>query len=49
MIDRLRRWPDLHVYHYAAYETVAMKRLMGKHGTREDEVGDRTLTCERAS
>ena len=45
VIDRLRRWPDLHVYHYAAYETVAMKRLMGKHGTREDEV-DRLLRGE---
>jgi len=45
VMARLRRWPDLHVYHYAAYETVAMKRLMGKHGTREDEV-DRLLRGE---
>ncbi len=35
------RWlrdPDMHIYHYAAYETTAMKTLMGKYGTREDEV-----------
>lgn len=25
---RLERWPDLHVYHYAAYEPSALKRLM---------------------
>lgn len=30
--------PDLHVYHYAPYETTAIKRLMGVHGTREREV-----------
>ncbi|HYD10710.1 MAG TPA: TM0106 family RecB-like putative nuclease [Acidimicrobiales bacterium] len=45
VMARLARWPDLHVYHYAAYETVAMKRLMSKHGTREDEV-DRLLRGE---
>jgi uncharacterized protein len=35
------RWtadPGMHVYHYAAYETTAIKRLMGKYGTREDKV-----------
>jgi predicted RecB family nuclease len=37
------RWQtdrSLHVYHYAPYEVTAMKRLMGKHGTREDQVDD---------
>jgi predicted RecB family nuclease len=38
--ERLRRWPDLHVYHYAAYEITALKRLMSEHGTREDELDD---------
>ena len=33
---RLTRWPDLHVYHYAAYEQTALKRLMCEHATRED-------------
>ena len=31
---------DLLVYHYASYEVTAMRRLMGKHGTREREVDD---------
>jgi predicted RecB family nuclease len=38
--DRLRRWPDFHVYHYASYETAALKRLMSEHATREDEFDD---------
>jgi uncharacterized protein len=31
-------WPDLHVYHYAAYETAALLRLAARHGVCEDEV-----------
>ena len=42
VIDRLDRDPDMHVYHYAAYEPTALKRLMSRYGTREDEV-DRLL------
>ena len=41
----MARWaqhPDFHVYHYAAYETTAVKRLMSRYATREDEV-DRLL------
>jgi predicted RecB family nuclease len=38
VIERLERFPDLHVYHYAAYEATAIKRLMGLHATREEEV-----------
>jgi len=38
IMDRLRHDPDLHVYHYAAYEPTALKRLMGRYGTREAEV-----------
>ena len=30
----------MHVYHYAAYEITALKRLMGRYGTREDEIDD---------
>lgn len=37
---RLAIDPSLHVYHYAAYETSAIKRLMGEHATREWEVDD---------
>ncbi|MBM3776824.1 MAG: TM0106 family RecB-like putative nuclease [Acidimicrobiia bacterium] len=36
--ERLERWPDLHVYHYAAYETTALRRLMSEHRTREEEL-----------
>jgi len=38
--DRLRADPDLHIYHYAPYEPTALKRLMGRYGTREAEVDD---------
>ncbi|HSE89622.1 MAG TPA: TM0106 family RecB-like putative nuclease [Candidatus Binatia bacterium] len=37
---RLRDYPDLHVYHYGAYEQSAIKQLMGLYATREDEVDD---------
>ena len=36
--DRWLQDPTMHIYHYAAYETHAAKRLMGKYGTREDKV-----------
>jgi uncharacterized protein len=38
--DRAQRDPSMHIYHYAAYETIALKRLMGKYATREAEVDD---------
>jgi predicted RecB family nuclease len=38
--ERRRRFPAMHVYHYAPYERVALQRLMGEHGTREDELDD---------
>lgn len=39
-MERRSRDPDLHVYHYAPYEPTALKRLMGLHATREDEIDD---------
>jgi predicted RecB family nuclease len=36
--ERLAADPTLHIYHYAPYEPTALKRLMGRYGTREDEV-----------
>lgn len=30
--------PNLHIYHYAPYEPVAFKRLMGRYATRENEM-----------
>ena len=38
--ERLARDPDLHVYHYAQYEITALRRLMGRYGTREAELDD---------
>jgi uncharacterized protein len=38
LFARWREHPGVHVYHYAAYEPNALKRLMSKYGTREDEV-----------
>jgi predicted RecB family nuclease len=41
----MARWeanPTLHIYHYAPYEPAAMKRLMGRYATREEEI-DRML------
>src|SRR5690606_32885429 len=38
VVDRLAADPQLHVYHYAPYETTAVKRLAGRYGTREVEV-----------
>jgi uncharacterized protein len=38
--ERLRSDPAMHVYHYAAYEVSALRRLMGQYGTREREVDD---------
>ena len=40
VVARRRRFPGMHVYHYAAYERSALTRLMGEHGTREQEVDD---------
>ena len=40
VMERWRRDPAMHVYHYAAYERSALRRLMGKYGTREAEVDD---------
>ena len=38
--ERLAADPAMHVYHYAAYEVTALRRLMGRYGTREAEVDD---------
>jgi uncharacterized protein len=40
IVERRTRYPKMHVYHYAPYETVALRRLMGVYGTREDEIDD---------
>ena len=35
-----RAYPDMHVYHYAAYEPSTLARLMGTHATREAEIDE---------
>ncbi len=39
-VDRLKKYPDAHIYHYASYEESALKRLMTSHGVRESQVDD---------
>ncbi|HEY4870116.1 MAG TPA: TM0106 family RecB-like putative nuclease, partial [Candidatus Dormibacteraeota bacterium] len=40
LMARLTQFPDMHVYHYAAYERSALLNLMGRHATRESEVDE---------
>lgn len=38
-----KRWkenPSMHIYHYAAYEVSAVRRLSTRHDTRQEEVDD---------
>lgn len=42
---RWREHPGMHIYHYAAYEVSAVRRLSTRHDTRQDEV-DELLTHE---
>lgn len=37
-VAHLARFPSAHVYHYAAYETVALKKLASRYATREAEL-----------
>src|SRR5688572_11763560 len=37
-MERWRQHPDMHIYHYAPYEPTALKRLAGRHATREEEL-----------
>jgi predicted RecB family nuclease len=42
VMDRWRQHPGLHIYHFAPYEPGALKRLMGRYASREEEI-DRML------
>ncbi len=35
---RREQYPDLHIYHFAPYEPSALKRLMGRYASRENEI-----------
>jgi uncharacterized protein len=39
IVERKRRHPDLHVYHYNHYEPTALDHLSELHETREDVIG----------
>src|SRR5882757_6937448 len=41
-MTRWEQYPNFHIYHYAPYEPSALKRLMGRYATREEEI-DRML------
>jgi len=45
VMERRRQYPDMHIYHYAAYEQTAIKHLTGRHGVRTDAV-DQLLRAE---
>jgi uncharacterized protein len=45
VFERMNRFPDLHIYHFGTYEPGAIKRLMLRYATREEEV-DRLLRGE---
>jgi uncharacterized protein len=38
VVERRRRYPGMHVYHYAPYEKTALLRLAARHGVCVDEV-----------
>jgi predicted RecB family nuclease len=38
VMDRWRQYPGLHIYHFAPYEPGALKRLMGRYASREEEI-----------
>ena len=40
LTERLLRYPDMHVYHYAHYEVGVLRRLAGEYGTREEHVDE---------
>nr|MDP9168910.1 TM0106 family RecB-like putative nuclease [Actinomycetota bacterium] len=37
---RLKKYPGMHVYHYAAYEKSTLLRLAGRYGTGENDVDE---------
>lgn len=41
-MDRQAQFPDMHIYHFGAYEPSAIKRLMMRYASKEEEV-DRLL------
>ena len=46
VMESWRAHPNMHVYHFSPYRPAAVKRLVGRHGTHEEEL-DRLLRAER--
>ena len=46
VMQRLTVFPDLHIFHFAPYEPAALKRLMGRYASREEEI-DSLLRSKR--
>jgi predicted RecB family nuclease len=46
VMARLKKYPDLHIYHFSPYEPSAIKRLTGRHGIHEADL-DWLLRGER--
>ncbi len=40
VFNRWKKNPGMHIYHYAAYEVSAVRRLSTRHATRQDEVDE---------
>src|SRR5690606_24926483 len=40
IVERRRRYPDLHIYHFAPFEKTALGEMMGRFATRQDELDD---------
>jgi uncharacterized protein len=40
VLERRKKYPDLHIYHYAAYEPSTILRLSQKYGIYENEIDD---------
>jgi len=38
LLERKKQYPDFHIYHYAAYETGAVKRLAQRYSLYEEEI-----------
>src|SRR4029077_1568957 len=45
VVERQKTHPNLHIYHFAPYEPAALKRLMGRYATRENDL-DNLLRAE---
>lgn len=38
VFEKKSKYPSLHIYHFSAYETTALKRMMGKYAVKENEI-----------